>query len=130
MESWRESQGSKAFGWGELERLTGVNLPALHRIRDRRGEPDQRTLDRIAKGLGVSAPTRQTVLRYAPPKQASALDWVERARLALDMASSIMRTTESARAQRALDVGTMVDAARSEPAARAGEGETQQPRQA
>jgi hypothetical protein len=134
MESWRESQGAREFGWGELGRLTGVNLPSLHRIRDRQGEPDQRTLDRIAEGLGVPAPTRQTVLRFAPRPKTTALDWVERARLALDMASSIMRQpTASTTIQRMLGDGTVVgEARRAEEEAGAGDtaGDQQQPRPA
>ena len=95
MDSWHVSQGGREFGWGELGRVTKVNLPALHRIRDKQGEPDQRTLNRIAEGLGVPAPRRETVLRYAPVQKLNALDWVERARLALDMASSLMRQATS-----------------------------------
>ena len=109
----------------ELAEKSGVNRTDVFKVASGEGLPTRATLGKLADYLHTTEP--RFLLADAP---VDALGWVERARVALDMASSIMRTTESARAQRALDVGTMVDAARSEPAARAGEGETQQPRQA
>ena len=131
MDSWRLSQGNREFGWGELERVTKVNLPALHRIRDKQGYPRQDTLDRIAEGLGVPAPRRETVLRSAPSPKLGALDWVERARLALDMASSMMRQpTALATAQETAAFDKVADEVRNDEAGGGEEGDQQQPRPA
>lgn len=78
----------------------------------------------------MPAPKRQTVLSYAPLRKASALDWVERARLALDMASSLMRSTALAKAHEAATFDKVADEVRSGEGAGEGRGDRQQPRQA
>lgn len=102
IESWEKTQAGRKFGWAELQRLTGASLPALHRIRDGEGEADQATLDKIATGLGVDIPLRETVLHRKRPRNPDARTLIGEAKALLDQAANLLRdpSPETARPER------------------------------
>jgi transcriptional regulator with XRE-family HTH domain len=95
MAGWQHRHGNKRFSARQLAALAGVSHPAVYRIREGQGTPDQTTLDKLAGYFGLPAPQRAVVVgegEVAGPQ--SALEWIRRARAAIDEAERLLLREE------------------------------------
>lgn len=107
----------------DLARRAKIGRTVLHDVLRGQGWPSRETVEALAHELKVKGPE---FILARPDVRDTPLSWIGEAELALSRARRLIELTASATAQRALDAGRAVDAAREELAAGEGEGRPQQ----
>jgi len=102
--AWRQACPGREFTIPDLAAKIGMETPALYRIANREGEATQETLNKIAHGLRVAVPARETVLRTTGDVQEprTALEWVRAAQGNLEAATRRLEAEERGAKVRAL----------------------------
>lgn len=97
--AWKQRFGDKELLIPELAKVCEIDKQRLYPIRDKKTKADQRTLNKIAAGLSVPTPTRETVLRFAgpPEKPRTALGWVREAGEAIRQAAGLLEREDATR---------------------------------